>query len=247
MQSMDFHLLHYAVLSNDAATTRRILSQNLVNVNIRNKVTGDQASHIAARNNCIDCMNVLIDYDVDMDRRNWNGLTPCGEARMNGHIKIVQLIKERYCKQEHESKWDNMIENMAASWEETWDLETYSKVWVRKYNGEIIEKSTKPPSMDVDFIIAARDYQHKTLIRKDDPNDPDIVQSSYSQLKISKYTDERTNEQKIIERLRIEKKLSSLIRNLWKGHLARKLRRRKELEFGSLISIQRWFKACIWK
>ena len=74
MESMDFHLLHYAVLSNDVATTRRILSQNLVNVNIRNKVTGDQASHIAARNSCINCMRVLIEYNVDVDRRNWNGL-----------------------------------------------------------------------------------------------------------------------------------------------------------------------------
>ena len=232
---MDFHLLHYAIFSNDANTTRRILSQKLVNVNIRNQETGDQASHIAARNGSIECMRVLIEYDIDMNLRNWNGLTPCGEARMNGHKQIIELIKKRYYnvtdKQKHNAKWDTMIKEMNASWEETWDADTNSKVWVRKCNGEVKEKSRRPPSMDVDFIIAARDYQQKTLIRKYDPN--------YPRLKISNYMDERTNEQQIIERMRLERKLGLILQNLWRGHLARKSRRRKTLELKSLISLQR--------
>ena len=57
--------LHIAITNNKPDVVRSILSQSLCNIHEQDD-NGDQAAHIAARLNHIDCIKVLIEYDAQM-------------------------------------------------------------------------------------------------------------------------------------------------------------------------------------
>lgn len=57
---------------------------------------GDQPLHIAARSGNIPIVKTLIEYDAPIGRRNYDGLTPVGVARFNGHRDVVHLIQGYY-------------------------------------------------------------------------------------------------------------------------------------------------------
>ena len=87
--------LHIAVSINHEKEVRRELARNLDDLTAQNH-EGDQPAHIAARLGHIDCLKVLIEYDAPMGRRNFAGLTPIGEARVNNQKDVVQLINAHY-------------------------------------------------------------------------------------------------------------------------------------------------------
>ena len=53
-------------------------------------------AHLAAAHPSTECLQLLIQYDVDVSRRNWEGLTPLGVANMNGRVQAAELIKNNY-------------------------------------------------------------------------------------------------------------------------------------------------------
>ena len=65
--------LHVAVTLDQPKVVRSILSQNLGNIHEIDE-HGDQPAHIAARLNNVECIKVLIEYDVRMGRKNFCGL-----------------------------------------------------------------------------------------------------------------------------------------------------------------------------
>ena len=52
--------------------------------------------HIAARYDNIEVATILIEFDARIGRRNYQGLTPIGVARMNGNANIVRLLDLHY-------------------------------------------------------------------------------------------------------------------------------------------------------
>ena len=58
--------------------------------------TGNTMAHLAAAHPSTECLQLLIQYDVDVSRRNWEGLTPLGVANMNGRVQAAELIKNNY-------------------------------------------------------------------------------------------------------------------------------------------------------
>jgi hypothetical protein len=121
--------LHLAVILDQPDVVESILSQYLVDIHVIDE-NGDQAAHIAARLNRVDCMKLLIEYDARMGRKNFSGLTPLvseietlfatvlgltchqvflalfnsvlhqGEAQMNNHTDVATLIKDNYATDE---------------------------------------------------------------------------------------------------------------------------------------------------
>ena len=88
--------LHIAVALNHIEETKSLLAQdyNLVN---QIDLNGNQPLHIAAQTGCdIEIVKTLIQYDAPIGRRNYEGLTPLGEARFHGKKEIVRLLKRYY-------------------------------------------------------------------------------------------------------------------------------------------------------
>ena len=67
-------------------------------LNQQDPTTGNTLAHIAALHSSKDCLGLalLIEYDVDVSRKNWDGLTPLGVANMNGRVEAAKLIKNNY-------------------------------------------------------------------------------------------------------------------------------------------------------
>ena len=59
--------------------------------------TGNTMAHLAAaHSSSTECLQLLIQYDIDVSRKNWEGLTPLGVANMNGRVQAAELIKNNY-------------------------------------------------------------------------------------------------------------------------------------------------------
>ena len=65
-------------------------------LNQQDPTTGNTLAHIAAIHSSKDCLALLIEYDIDVSRKNWDGLTPLGVANMNGRVEAAKLIKNNY-------------------------------------------------------------------------------------------------------------------------------------------------------
>ena len=158
--------LHIAINLDEPFVVRSILSQQLVDIHaIDNR--GDQPAHLAARLNRIECIKVLIEYGAKMGRKNFNNLTPLGEAQMNGHREITALIKDNYTMDEtHEYIWDEEIRRECAAWYDSWDETRQILQWVRVGPDGEMEVSHTPPPMDIQRVIEAREkYGERNVVR----------------------------------------------------------------------------------
>jgi ankyrin repeat protein len=129
--------LHIADSLDQPEMTKSILSQNLCNIHEIDE-NGDQPSRIAARLNHVECTKALIEYDAHMGRKNYCGLTPWGEAQMNGNKEIMALIKDNYTTNVPEQYiWHNEISRETAAWYDTWDDELRRLQWARLGKGSV--------------------------------------------------------------------------------------------------------------
>jgi ankyrin repeat protein len=87
--------IHIAATLNHADATHRILSNHVQWLEERDE-NGDQPAHIAARLGNIQTLRVLIEFDAPMETRNYNLLTPIGEARINQQFEAIHLLRENY-------------------------------------------------------------------------------------------------------------------------------------------------------
>jgi ankyrin repeat protein len=87
--------LHIAAALNHATVMRDMLATNCQLVE-RMDEHGDQPAHIAARLGNIEALRVLVEFDAPMSTRNYNFLTPLGEARMNERHDVIRLLNDNY-------------------------------------------------------------------------------------------------------------------------------------------------------
>lgn len=161
--------LHAAVMSNRPDLVRLLLSESQRNIHDVD-VNGDQPAHIAARLNHVGCMIALIEYDARMGKKNYRGLTPLGEAQMNNHREIADLIKENYTTNvSEEHQWNEAIENATASWYDIWDEKTQKILWCRRGPTGVIETMDHPPPVDIERVIQARNSCEKMVVRRIHP------------------------------------------------------------------------------
>ena len=109
-----------AVAANDLDLISSILNQyddpgsnELQSLNQQDPTTGNTLAHIAASHSSYDCLALLIEYDIDVSRKNWDGLTPLGVANMNGRVEAAKLIKNNYIfdTSQEEEEWYSSIEH----------------------------------------------------------------------------------------------------------------------------------------
>lgn len=91
--------LHDAILENDLTKAHTLIQQHYYLLHTSNPTTGDQPAHIAARLGNKNIIQLLVEYDVDLNHRNFKTLTPLGEARMNAHKDVVSYIQTLFFKQ----------------------------------------------------------------------------------------------------------------------------------------------------
>ncbi|KAL7527131.1 hypothetical protein ACHAXR_001820, partial [Thalassiosira sp. AJA248-18] len=132
---------------------------------------GDQPSHIAARLNHVECIKFLIEYDARMGRKNFCGLTPLGEAQMNGHREIVSLIKDNYTTNVPEEYcWHQEVSRETAAWYDVWDDEEQKLQWARLCPNGHVEVSATPPPIDIQRVLEAREkYGERNVVRRIHP------------------------------------------------------------------------------
>ena len=95
MDKEDDTPLHCAVGAGHLDVADALLKYG-ADVNARN-ADGNTPVHIACQQNNEDALVVLLDRPgVDLNVKNFEGLTALGEARMNNHINIVQIIEDRF-------------------------------------------------------------------------------------------------------------------------------------------------------
>lgn len=159
--------LHIATKLDDPVVVRHLLSQQLCDIHAIDE-NGDQAAHLASRLNHIECMKILISYDAKIGRKNWNNLTPLGEAQMHGHREIVTLLKENYTTDHrHSYIWDEEIRGECSAWFDSYDEKRQILQWVRVGPDGETEISSTPPPMNIQRIIGARDlYGERNVIRR---------------------------------------------------------------------------------
>ena len=87
--------IHHATALNHAAFIRNILLNHIELLEQRDE-NGDQPAHIASRLGNIETLRVLIEFDAPMEIRNYNLLTPIGEARMNQQEESIRLLRDNY-------------------------------------------------------------------------------------------------------------------------------------------------------
>ncbi len=87
--------LHIAIALHHELEVRRLLEKDHTLIH-EIDLNGDLPLHIAARTGNVAIVKILIEYDATIGRRNYDGLTPIGVARFNGHKDVVQLIQQYY-------------------------------------------------------------------------------------------------------------------------------------------------------
>eukprot|EP01082_Thalassiosira_pseudonana_P011825 g10071.t1 g10071 contig4:1162765-1164916(-) len=107
--------LYTAITLDQTEVVKTILAHDHCHVNRIDK-NGDQPAHLAARLNRIECIKILIEHDARMGRKNFNNLTPLGEAQMNGHTEIVSLIKDNYTTNASQEHWNDEINRECSTW-----------------------------------------------------------------------------------------------------------------------------------
>jgi len=161
--------LHIAITNNQSEAVRSILAQSLCNIHEQDE-KGDQPAHIAARLNHIDCIKVLVEYDAQMGWKNFSGLTPLGEAKLNCNTEIITLIKENYTTNIPEESWHSDIDRATDGWQEKYDDINQRMQWVRlSSSGDLLEVSDTPPPLDIQRVIHAREALGERRVRRIHP------------------------------------------------------------------------------
>jgi hypothetical protein len=160
--------------------------------------SGNQAAHIAAQLNHVDCFKVLIQHDARMGKKNFEGkllllllsidcsgrisdpmkrsillfvgLTPLGVAQMNGNEEIVNLIKDNYMIDDSLSNRDWDEEFNSDGWVEVWSAERQKPEWERRLPDGQVETSTTPPPVDYQLVLKARQRCSQPVVRRIAPN-----------------------------------------------------------------------------
>ena len=244
--------LHIATTLDHAQEVRMILCHDWRELHVQDS-RGDQPTHIAARLGHSNCMRVLIEFDARMGRRNWAGLTPMGEARMNGRDEIVAMLKNNFLytgnKNRGDNKqggkaWDHDISSATSDWKEGWDDEKQVICWIREgRKGGKLEVSYFPPAADLHSLCRARDEMcERKVIRTIHPN-------SLSSQRATRDAHERRRQRKTQNQLERERKMqiefvsSVQLQTLWRRRRAKRQRLRRQLEHDSARAIQvtwRW-------
>ena len=86
--------LHLASIANVHAVVQLLLRFGAT-PSCRDSV-GCQPIHLAARHGSVESAMHLFDYSVDVNLKNWEGMSAIGEARMNNQKRILELFDERY-------------------------------------------------------------------------------------------------------------------------------------------------------
>ena len=86
--------LHLAAIANVPEVCALLLG-NGASPHIRD-ATGCQPVHLASRHGSVASLHILMEYDCDMNLKNWDGINAIGEARMNNQTEIVALFEQRY-------------------------------------------------------------------------------------------------------------------------------------------------------
>ena len=87
--------LHIAVALSHEKEVKSLLQSDCTLI-YETDFNGEQPLHIAARIGNIPIVKTLIEYDAPIGRRNYDGLTPVGVARFNGHRDVIRLIQGYY-------------------------------------------------------------------------------------------------------------------------------------------------------
>jgi len=128
--------------------------------------TGDQAAHISARLNHVGCFKILIQNHARMGKKNFAGLTPLGEARMNGNTDIVNLIKDNYTTNASSSNrlWDEELNS--DGWVQSWCNERQKPQWERRLPNGVVESSFTPPPADYQLVLKARQRCERQVVNR---------------------------------------------------------------------------------
>ena len=86
--------LHLASIANVSDVVAMLLTFG-ANPSVRDSV-GCQPIHLAARHGSVESCSILFEYNVDINQKNWEGISAIGEARMNNRVQVLQLFDERY-------------------------------------------------------------------------------------------------------------------------------------------------------
>ncbi len=229
--------LHEAIKASDESEVVQSMASRC-DINEVNQY-GDQPAHVAARYNRLECMKILIINHANMNRKNYNGLTPLGEAQMNGNSRIVALIKENYALVEApEYSWDEEIQRECAGWFQSYDHERQIINWVRFHGNKICEISYIPPPIDMKRVLNARQYQTngKRFVRRIHPN------SLRSQTQMEYERQMQLEEEKLkislIERSKlVEERCATRLQKRWRKLKAARyaLQRRREIAAANRI------------
>lgn len=231
--------LHAAIeAGHDSKVVQSLVSQYDINgVNQH----GDQPAHIAARLNRSDCMKILIINHAEMNRKNYNGLTPLGEAQMNSNSGIVALIKENYALVESQNySWDEEIRRECAGWFQSYDHEQQIVNWVRLRGNDTCEISSTPPPMDIRRVLDARQHQTngKMLVRRVHPSSlPSRVQMEYER---QRQVEEEKLKILLTERSKlVEERCATRLQARWRKLKAAKYVLQRRREFAAANRIKR--------
>lgn len=89
---------------------------------------------------------------------------------MNGHKEIAHLIKENYTTKVTEGcQWNEDIEKDTAAWHDIWDEKAQKLRWCRLGPTGEMEISDKPPSIDFQRVLHAREKCERMVVRRIHP------------------------------------------------------------------------------
>ena len=169
--------LHISILQNDLLQTCEILKTKINLLHLSNPISGDQPAHIAARLGNLEIIKMLIEYNVDLNRRNFNGLTPLGEAKMNsqkGVIKIIQtlFVKDRggtlvrRCFYPHLRKYNKVEDEYLIRLREKERCQKYNRFIKEKKNATIIQTKVRMNQARRIFLCKQQHKESATIIQK---------------------------------------------------------------------------------
>lgn len=124
----------------------------------QNDVDGEQPSHIAAKYNQLEILQLICEYDEYIGRPNFHHQTPLGLAKFYNCMECIDFLEKHYRMVDivdgrnalGEIWWDKQIdEEVLSAWEVIVQPDG-SRIYVNKVNGE---RSLKPPSVkSVDLV-----------------------------------------------------------------------------------------------
>ena len=190
---------------------------------------GDQAAHLAARLGHVRTMELLVQYEAPMGRRNWSELTPVGVARMQGQRKVVAYLLESLAPEalgifedvpekgidyDEPVPWDLPIQLQTDDWEEAWDEENQTPYYLNRKTGEM---SLTAPMTTAETIMRLRDFREERGFKAQVQ-----VETGESLIGTAEYRDEHAQVQAEIEHMRAERRSAVVVQKYWRRLEARR-------------------------